>query len=64
MTTPPMSWSASDTTALHLIAVHGREALEVAYECVRAFLRSSDVDGVYTWLTVVDAIKQTLGAAA
>ena len=59
-----MSWSASDTTAFDLIAVHGREALDVAYECVRTFLRSSDVDGVYTWLTVVDAIKQTLSPAA
>ena len=62
--TPPMSWSASDTTAFHLIAVHGRDALDVAHECVRAFLRNSDVDGVYTWLTVIDAIKQTLGGGA
>ena len=59
-----MSWSASDTTAFHLIAVHGRDAIDVAYECVRTFLRASDVDGVYTWLTVVDAIQQMLRAAA
>jgi len=59
-----MSWSASDTTAFDLIAVHGREALDVAHECVRVLLRSSDVDGVYTWLTVLDAIKQGLGAKA
>lgn len=59
-----MSWSASDTTAFQLIAVHGRDALDVAHECVRAFLRASDVDGVYTWLTVIDAIQQSLHAAA
>jgi hypothetical protein len=31
---------------------------------VRVFLRASDVDGVYTWLTVLDAIKRGLGRAA
>ena len=58
-----MSWSASETTAFQLIATHGREALDVAYECVRLLLRSSDVDGVYTWLTVLDEIKRGLGRA-
>ena len=55
-----MSWSASQTTAFQLIAIHGREALDVAHECVRVLLRSSDVDGVYTWLTVVDALRESL----
>ncbi len=59
-----MSWSASDNTALQLIAVHGRDALDVADDCVRVLLRNSDVDGVYTWLTVVDAIQQILRTAA
>jgi hypothetical protein len=59
-----MSWSASETTAFQLIAIHGREALDVAYECVRILLRSSDVDGVYTWLTVLDEIKRGLGRGA
>ena len=59
-----MSWSASETTAFQLIDVHGRAALDVAYDCVRVFLRASDVDGVYTWLTVLDAIKRGLGGAA
>jgi len=57
-----MSWSASETTAQDLISVHGHAALDVAYDCVRLLLRNSDVDGVYTWLTVVEAIKQTLRA--
>ena len=55
-----MSWSASDLTASQLIAIHGREAREVADECVRLFLRNSDIDGVYTWLTVLDAIRRSL----
>lgn len=59
-----MSWSASDTTAFQLIDVHGRDALDVAYDCVRLLLRHSDVDGVYTWLTVLDAIKRGLGLQA
>ena len=59
-----MSWSASETTAHQLIDIHGRAALDVAYDCVRMFLRTSDVDGVYTWLTVLYAIKRGLGAAA
>lgn len=59
-----MTRAASEQTAYELINVHGREALGVAEECVRMLLRNSDVDGVYTWLTVVDAIQQTLRAAA
>lgn len=59
-----MTRPASEHTAFELIAVHGREALDVAHECVRALLRKSDVDGVYTWLTVVDAIQQKLRPAA
>lgn len=59
-----MSRSASENTAFDLIAVHGREALDVGYECVRMLLRKSDVDGVYTWLTVLEAIKQNLRFAA
>ncbi|HEY7609359.1 MAG TPA: hypothetical protein VIF14_09020 [Alphaproteobacteria bacterium] len=59
-----MTWSASETTAAQLIAIHGRGALDVAYDCVRLFLRNSDVDGVYTWLTVLDAIKRDLGLNA
>lgn len=55
-----MIWPASKHTAFDLISVHGREALDVAEECVRMLLRISDVDGVYTWLTVVDAIRQDL----
>jgi len=55
-----MSWSASDLTAFDLIAVHGEEALGVADECIRALLRNSDVDGVYTWLTVLEAIQRNL----
>jgi hypothetical protein len=59
-----MSWSAVETTALQLIDVHGRGALDVAYDCVRLLLRRSDVDGVYTWLTVLNALKRDLGLAA
>lgn len=55
-----MSWSASEFTALDLIAVHGREALSVAEECVRVLLRNSDVDGVNTWLTVLEALQRSL----
>jgi hypothetical protein len=55
-----MSWSASDLTASQLIAIHGPEAREVADECVRLFLRNSDIDGVYTWLTVLEAIRRSL----
>lgn len=55
-----MSWSASDLTAFDLIAVHGPEALVVADECIRVLLRNSDVDGVYTWLTVLEAIQRNL----
>ena len=58
-----MTWAASERTAFELISVHGREALSVAEECIRMLLRKSDVDGVYTWLTVVDAIRQNLAAA-
>lgn len=59
-----MTRAASEHTAFELINVHGREALGVAEECVRMLLRNSDVDGVYTWLTVVDAIQQTLRTGA
>jgi hypothetical protein len=59
-----MTRPASEHTALELITVHGRDALGVAEECVRMLLRTSDSDGVYTWLCVVDAIQQTIGAAA
>lgn len=59
-----MIWPASEHTAFELITVHGRDALDVAEECVRMLLRTSDVDGVYTWLTVVDAIQENLRAAA
>lgn len=55
-----MSWSASDLTAFELIAVHGREARDVADECVRVLLRNSDIDGVYTWLTVLESIQRNL----
>jgi hypothetical protein len=59
-----MIWPATEHTAFELIDVHGCEALTVAEECVRILLRRSDVDGVYTWLTVVDAIQENLRAAA
>jgi hypothetical protein len=59
-----MTRAASDYTAFDLISVHGRDALDVAEECVRMLLRRSDIDGVYTWLTVVDAIQENLRAAA
>ena len=59
-----MTRPASEYTAVDLISVHGRDALGVAEECVRLLLRRSDNDGVYTWLTVVDAIQQNLRAAA
>jgi hypothetical protein len=55
-----MSWSASDLTAFDLIAVHGQEALVVADECIRVLLRNSDIDGVSTWLTVLEAIQRNL----
>jgi hypothetical protein len=58
-----MTRPASEHTAYELINVHGRDALGVAEECVRMLLRISDVDGVYTWLRVVDAIQQTIAAA-
>ena len=58
-----MIWPATEHTAFELISVHGNEALGVAEECVRILLRSSDIDGVYTWLTVVDAIQENLRAA-
>jgi hypothetical protein len=59
-----MIWPSTEHTAFELISVHGREALDVAEECVRVLLRRSDVDGVYTWLTVVNAIQENLRAAA
>jgi hypothetical protein len=59
-----MTRAASEHTACELISVHGRDALRVAEECVRTLLRASDADGVYTWLTVVDAIQQNLRAAS
>jgi hypothetical protein len=59
-----MIWPATEHTAFELIAVHGREALDVAEECVRMLLRTSDIDGVFTWLTVVDAIQENLRGAA
>lgn len=55
-----MTRPASEHTAFDLISVHGRDALRVAEECVRVLLRRSDADGVYTWLTVVDALQQNL----
>ena len=55
-----MSWSASDLTASQLIAIHGPAARDVADECVRLFLRNSDIDGVYTWLTVLESIRRNL----
>jgi len=55
-----MSWSASDLTAFDLIAVHGSDALTVADECIRVLLRNSDIDGVYTWLTVLESIQRNL----
>ena len=58
-----MTRPASEHTAFELIDVHGRDALDVAEECVRMLLRTSDSDGVYTWLRVVDAIQQTIAAA-
>lgn len=59
-----MIWPSTEHTAFELIGVHGRDALDVAEECVRVLLRRSDIDGVYTWLTVVDAIQENLRAAA
>lgn len=59
-----MIWPSTEHTAFELISVHGRDALNVAEECVRVLLRRSDIDGVYTWLTVVDAIQENLRAAA
>jgi hypothetical protein len=59
-----MIWPSTEHTAFELINVHGRDALDVAEECVRVLLRRSDIDGVYTWLTVVDAIQENLRAAA
>ncbi len=58
-----MIWPATEQTAFELISVHGAHALDVAEECVRMHLRNSDNDGVYTWLTVVDAIQENLRAA-
>ena len=64
MNCAPMIWPATEHTAYELISVHGSDALHVAEECVRVLLRRSDIDGVYTWLTVVDAIQHNLRIAA
>jgi hypothetical protein len=58
-----MTRPASEYTAFDLISVHGADALGVAEECIRVHLRNSDNDGVYTWLTVVEAIQQNLRSA-
>lgn len=59
-----MIWPATKHTAFEMIHVHGSDALGVAEECVRMLLRRSDIDGVYTWLTVVDAIQENLRPVA
>lgn len=53
-----MTYEAAQTTALDLIAVHGREALDVATTCVRAMLQCAEPDAVHAWLQIVEAIQR------
>jgi hypothetical protein len=55
-----MTYAASDQTAINLIAVHGRQALWVAGECVRVLLRISDKEAVASWLEILEAVRSRL----
>jgi hypothetical protein len=56
-----MTYEAAEQTALDMIAVHGREALSVACECIRAVLRAAEADAVASWLAILEAIRARLG---
>ena len=58
-----VTYEATDQTALDMIAVHGRDAVDVAMECVRALLRRTEPDAVSSWLGIVEAIRTRLRLA-
>jgi len=55
-----MTYAASDQTAINLIAVHGRQALWVAGECVRVLVRIADEEAVASWIEILDAVRTRL----
>lgn len=57
-----MTYEATNQVAVDLIAVHGRQALWVAGECVRTLFRVSDKQALATWLEILEAVRARLRA--
>ena len=56
-----MTHEAAHQAALDLIAVHGRDAADVARDCVRVLLKCAEPDAVHSWIKIVHAIQAKLG---